>query len=179
MNASVPRTRTIENRTDPLDGSPVDFDAFFELHHARLFAALCLTTGNRQEAEEIAQDAFLRVLERWERVSRLDGPEAYLFTTAMNMVRKRYRRAKIAARLAIPHADPAPEDAFGIIDDRDVLVRALRNLTPQQRAAIVLTTILDIPSPEAAKVLGIKDSTVRGLAGKAREQLRLSVGERP
>jgi DNA-directed RNA polymerase specialized sigma24 family protein len=120
MNARAPRTRTIENRTDLLDGSPMDFDAFFERHHARLFAALCLTTGSRHEAEEIAQDAFLRILERWERVSELDGPESYLFTTAMNIVRKRYRRAKIAARIPIPRPDPAPDDAFSTIDDRDV-----------------------------------------------------------
>ena len=155
--------------------APLAFDVFFQDHHPRLFAALCLTTGSRHEADEIAQDAFLRVLERWDRVSQMDDPTGFLFTTAMNVFRKRYRRAKLAARL--PVSRPIPDDVFATVDDRDVLVRAMRELTPQQRAAIVLTAILDVPSQEAARCLGIKDSTVRVLAGKARVQLRLTVGE--
>jgi RNA polymerase sigma-70 factor, ECF subfamily len=160
--------------TDAMDESPLEFDAFFHRHHPRLFAALCLTTGDRHEADEIAQDAFLKLLERWDRVTQMDDPAGYLFTTAMNLFRKRYRRAKLASRL--PLVQPRSEDAFATIDDRDLLVRALRDLTPQQRAAIVLTTILDVPSPEVAKTLGIKDSTVRVLAKNAREALRMSVG---
>ncbi len=155
--------------------APALFDDFFRDHHARLFAALCLTTGSRHEAEEIAQDAFLRVLERWDRVARMDDPTGFLFTTAMNVFRKRYRRAQLAARHPIPHPDP--DDVFTTVDDRDVLVRAMRDLTPQQRAAVIMTAILDMPSAEAAKVLGIKDSTVRVLARNARTQLRLSVGD--
>ena len=161
--------------TDLMDGSPLEFDAYFEHLHPRLFAALCMTTGSRHEAEEIAQDAFLKVLERWDRVSLMDDPTSYLFTTAMNLFRKRYRRTQFAAKLPIPK--PEHDDAFATVNDRDELVRALRDLTPKQRAAIVLTAILDIPSPEAARILGIKDSTVRVLAGKARAQLRLTVGE--
>jgi RNA polymerase sigma-70 factor, ECF subfamily len=161
--------------TDVMDESPLEFDAFFHRHHPRLFAALCLTTGDRHEADEIAQDAFLKLLERWDRVTQMDDPAGYLFTTAMNLFRKRYRRAKLASRLLL--VQPKPDDAFATIDDRDLLVRALRDLTPQQRAAIVLTTILDVPSPEAAKALGIKDSTVRVLAKNAREALRASVGD--
>jgi RNA polymerase sigma-70 factor, ECF subfamily len=154
---------------------PRAFDDFFQRCHPRLFAALCLTTGDRHEADEIAQEAFLRVLERWDRVAAMDDPTGFLFTTAMNVFRKRYRRAQLAARLPIPR--PVPEDVFATIDNRDVLVRAMRGLTPQQRAAIVMTAILDVSSGEAAQVLGIKDSTVRVLAGKARAQLRASVGD--
>src|SRR5438874_8789087 len=47
----------------------VDFESFFLAHHLRLFRALWLMTRNRHEAEEIMQDAFLRVWERWERVA--------------------------------------------------------------------------------------------------------------
>lgn len=130
---------------------PIEFNEFFHLNHGRLFAALCLTTGNRHEAEEIAQDAFLCVLERWQRVSTMDDPSGYLFTTAMNQFRKRFRRAKVAALL--PMQRTVPDDVFSTIDDRDTVVRALRNLTPRQRAAIVLTAILDYPSEEAAEIL--------------------------
>jgi RNA polymerase sigma factor (sigma-70 family) len=158
-----------------VDAAPAStaFDEFFDRTHARLFAALCLTTGNSQEAEDIAQDAFVRVLERWNRVSEMDDPTGYLFTTAMNLFRKRYRRAQLAALLPMPAREAV--DELVAIDDRDVVVRALRDLPPRQRAAVVLTTFLDLPSKEAARILGINDSTVRVLAGKARAELRASI----
>jgi DNA-directed RNA polymerase specialized sigma24 family protein len=51
---------------------PDDFEVFFEQHHERLFRALWLLIRNRHEAEEVMQDAFLRVWERWDRV--IGGP---------------------------------------------------------------------------------------------------------
>ena len=151
------------------------FEDFFRDHHARLFAALCLTTGSRHEAEEIAQEAFVRVLERWDRVSSLDNPGGYLFQTGMNLFRKRYRRARLWERLQLPTKES--DDAFAVVDERDALVRALRELSPRQRAAVVLTTIFDYPSEEAGKIMGISDSTVRVLTKRARAELRTTVGD--
>ena len=153
----------------------LEFDEFFAHHRPRLFAALCLTTGDRQEAEEITQDAFVRVLERWPAVSQMEDPSGYLFMAAMNLFRKRYRRSKLAA--VIPLVHPPADEAFDTVDDRDVLVRALRELTPRQRAAVVLTAILDYPTSDAAKALGIKQSTVRALTTQARAQLRHTIGD--
>ncbi|HJY31569.1 MAG TPA: sigma factor, partial [Actinomycetota bacterium] len=80
---------------------PVSFEAFFEAEHERLFRALYLVTGNAQEAEELMQDAFVAVWERWDRVSGMDDPTGYLFRTAMNRFRSRLRRASRAARRAV------------------------------------------------------------------------------
>jgi hypothetical protein len=79
---------------DPVSGPPGPhlFEAFVEAQHTRLFRALYLVTGNRQEAEEIIQDAFVAVWERWDRVPLMDDPTGYLFRTAMNVFRKRSRR---------------------------------------------------------------------------------------
>jgi len=155
--------------------APIDFDGFFTEQRPRLFAALCLTTGDRQEAEELTQDAFVRVLERWAAVSSMEDPSGYLFVTAMNLFRKRLRRAKLAAWLPVGH--PSTDTAFNTIDDRDLLVRALRALTPRQRAAVVLTSLLDVPTSEAAKALAIEESTVRALTTQARAQLRQTIGD--
>jgi len=157
------------------DQPPLEFDEFFARYRHRLFTALCLTTGDRHEAEEITQDAFVRVLEHWPAVSGMEDPGGYLFVTGMNLFRRRSRRSKVATVLPIPRS--TGDSAFDSIDDRDVLVRALRALPPRQRAAIVMTMILDIPSDEAAKVLRIKDSTVRTLAAQARAQMRLTIGD--
>src|SRR5262245_15224827 len=85
----------------PKIGVPPTFEEFFGQHRHALFGALCVITGNRQEAEEITQDAFLRVWERWERVATLDRPDGYLFRVAMNAFRSRRRRARTAVRRSL------------------------------------------------------------------------------
>jgi DNA-directed RNA polymerase specialized sigma24 family protein len=58
------------------------FDAFFAEEHERLFKALYFVTGNREDAEELMQEAFLRLWERWHEIERIDDPTAYLFRVA-------------------------------------------------------------------------------------------------
>jgi RNA polymerase sigma-70 factor (ECF subfamily) len=154
---------------------PRSFELFFADEHARLFGALCLVTGNRSEAEEIMQDAFLRLWERWDRLATIDDPSAYLFRTAMNVFRNRYRRASLALRKTISVAPT--EDALATVEDRDVVVRALRDLTPDQRAAVVLTGYVGLTSEEAGKVLGMRAGTVRTLATRARAAIREKAGD--
>jgi RNA polymerase sigma factor (sigma-70 family) len=149
---------------------PGSFEEFFEAQRSPLFGTLTLVTGNRFEAEEIMQDAFLRIWERWDRVSVMAEPAGYLYLTAMNVFRSRYRRAALALRRA---AAVAPtEDALATVDDRDVVVRALRELSPGQRAAIVLTAYAGFTSEEAGRALGMRAGTVRTLATRARAAMR-------
>jgi DNA-directed RNA polymerase specialized sigma24 family protein len=58
---------------------PVAFEAFFEQEGDGLYRALWLVTRNQFEAEELTQEAFVRVLERWDRVSEMEDPRAYLW----------------------------------------------------------------------------------------------------
>ena len=74
------------------------FRDFYEATTGALFGAMCIVTGNRADAEELVQDAYLKVWERWDRVQVMDNPTGYLYRTAMNAFRMRHRRAKIAAR---------------------------------------------------------------------------------
>src|SRR6266487_2634197 len=83
---------------DEVVTATASFEGFFERERDGLFGALVMITGNRAEAEEIAQDAFLAIWERWDRVHRLDDPTGYLYRTAMNVFRKRRRRAAVAVR---------------------------------------------------------------------------------
>ena len=61
---------------------PLAFEDLFEAEHARLFRALLLVTHDSGEAEDLMQDAFVRVWERWDRVATVDDPVGYLFRTA-------------------------------------------------------------------------------------------------
>jgi RNA polymerase sigma-70 factor (ECF subfamily) len=155
--------------------APSSFEAFIEDHHARLFGALCLVTGDRYEAEEIMQDAFVRVFERWDRVSTLEDPTGYLYRTAMNVFRKRYRRASLALRQAV---SLAPHDrSFASTEDREVVLRGLAQIPRDQRAALVVTALLGYSSEEAGRMLGANPSTVRARATRARAALREAIGE--
>ncbi len=78
----------------------VTFEVFFEAERGRLFGAVCLMTGSVDEAEEIVQDAFLAVWERWDRVRRMERSTGYLYRTAMNRFRSRRRHLACVARRA-------------------------------------------------------------------------------
>jgi RNA polymerase sigma-70 factor (ECF subfamily) len=152
-------------------GSADTFEDFFAATSPRLFTALWLVTGDRFEAEEIAQDAFLRVLERWDHVGGLDHPESYVFRTAMNVFRNRYRRAALAVRRSITLA-PQSSDELAAVEDRDEVIRLLRPLPPRQRAAVVATSILDLSAEEAGRVLRMRSATVRALTSRARTRMK-------
>jgi RNA polymerase sigma-70 factor, ECF subfamily len=150
------------------------FESFFEDHHADLFGALYLITRNRHEAEEIMQDAFLKVLERWERVSSLADPVGYLYRTAMNLLRKRWRRASLALRRTVGFTPR--DDEISVIETRVDVARALASLSPRQRAVIVLTELLEFSSEEAGRLLGIAPGTVRMHASRGRAALADMLG---
>lgn len=145
------------------------FEAFFQGEHARLFGTLCLVTGDAMEAEDVMQEAFLKLWERWERVGGLDDPVAYLYRTAFNLFRSYRRRVlRSARRLATGHS----EDPLAAVEVRHEVVGALRKLAPRQRAAVVLTELLGLSSPEAAQALRIRPGTVRVLASQGRAAMR-------
>lgn len=149
------------------------FEGFFDAESPVLFRRLCLLTGNRAEAEDVMQDAFLRLWERWDRVSEMQDPTGYLYRTAMNVFRSRYRRARLAARRAVGLAPS--RDEFAEADARRAVMQALGKLTPRQRAAVVLTDLIGFGSEEAGRALGVKASTVRALATQGRETLRATM----
>ena len=136
---------------------PISFEVFFDGEARVLFRRLCAITGNSAEAEEIMQDAFLALWERWDRVSRLEDPTGYLYRTAMNVFRRRTRRAALAIRRAVAFA-PEPRE-FSEIDEQQDVLAALSELTPRQRAALVLTEVLGYSSEEAERALGIRATT--------------------
>jgi RNA polymerase sigma factor (sigma-70 family) len=158
-------------------GADAEFAMFFASHHTRLFRAMYLVTGSEQEAEELMQEAFLSVWERWERLSAQD-PVGYLYRTAMNAFRSRYRRLARGLRLsAAPVREDQNAEPQATVDDRDRVVRALRGLPGQQRQAIVLTEMVGLSSAEAGAAMGVADGTVRSLAHQARTALRQTLGD--
>jgi RNA polymerase sigma-70 factor (ECF subfamily) len=146
------------------------FEAFFQEEHARLLRALYLITTDRSEAEDVTQEALLRVWERWSRVRRMENPTGYLYRVALNISRSRARSVSRSMRRVLWPMSPV--DPLAVTEDRDAVVRALRTLTPRQRAALVLTELLDMDVASTAQALGIKEGTVRSLVSQARSAMR-------
>jgi len=157
-----------------LAGDAPSFEEFYEANFRRVFTALCLVTGDRHESEEIAQDAFLRVLERWDRVGTLEDPTGYVFRVSMNLFRNRYRRASLGLRRALSLA-PSQREDLAAVETHDAVVRLLQGLDPRQRAAVLLTAILEYSAEEAGRMLGIRASSVRSLTTRARARMKHEV----
>lgn len=152
-----------------------DFEALVQAQHARLYGALWLITRDPDEAEDVMQEAFLRVWERWDRVGGMEDPTGYLYRTAMNVYRGRIRRASVALRRGIgvrPRRDELAE-----VETHDQVLRALGELTPRQRASVVLVDLLGYSSEEAARLMSIKSATVRVLASQGRAAIKRNAGE--
>ena len=163
------------DREPIVQGPPSSFDELVRTEHGRLYGALCLVTRDRNEAEDVMQEAFLRVWERWDRVGAMEDPVGYVYRTAFNMFRKRTRRAALALRRTLRVAPP--RDELAEVEARETVVRALAALTPRQRASIVLVDLLEHTSEEAAQLLGIKAPTVRVLVSQGRAALKRNAGE--
>ena len=146
------------------------FEEFFESESPTLFWRLCLVTGNRHEAEEVMQDAFLNVFERWHRVRGMDDPTGYLYRTAFNVFKRRSRRAALALRRTLGIAENA--DEFAAADARSMVAGALSTLTPRQRGAVVLTELLGYSSAAAGQMLGVRPTTIRVLASQGRAAMK-------
>jgi len=146
------------------------FEAFYQAEARTLFRRLWLVTGNRAEAEELMQDAFLSVWQRWGDVREMDDPVGYLYRTAMNLFRKRYRRATLAVRRTVGLASSS--DDFADADDRETVRHVLAALPPRQRAALVLTELLGFTTKEAGDALGVTDATIRSLTRHGRDAFR-------
>ncbi len=168
--SSEPGTTTDERPT----AVDVPFEEFFRDEYPRLAKALLLLTGDRAEAEDLAQEALARTFERWERVRNMDNPTGYVYRTAFNLNHKRLRHLKVRSKHP---PEPHPVDATAAADTRADVLRALADLPQAQREAVVLVEWLGLDALAAGELLGIDASSVRGRIHRARQSLRERIGE--
>jgi RNA polymerase sigma factor (sigma-70 family) len=155
-------------------GAVLDFQEFFEAEYERLGRALYVLTGSQTDADELAQDAMVRVYERWSRVRTMDSPTGYLFRTAMNLYRSRLRQIKLRSRKQV---DSRPQrDGFAAVEDRDELRRLISTLPLRERQALALVEVLGMTAEEAGRVLNLEPVSVRVRLSRARAHLRHQAG---
>lgn len=149
---------------------------FVEAMHPRLVGGLSLYCGDRATAEEIAQEALVRVWERWPKVSTMASTGGWTWTVAFNLARSRFRRRR-AERRALDrlgtvdshHDDVDAADAVAV---RERIAR----LPDRQRRALVLRYYADLPVREVAAAMGCAEGTVKALTHQAVATLRAELG---
>lgn len=147
-------------------------DEFCRRLHPRLVGTLHLYLGEPETARELAQDALVRVIERWSAVSVMEHPEAWTYRVAFNLARSRLRR-RLAERRAHARTGPQPTSS-GDVEVADVLsVRsAVATLPTRQREAVVLRYFCDLPLAEIADVMSCRTGTVKAHLHQAMANLR-------
>lgn len=148
--------------------------AVFEASYRRLVGQLYGVCGDLTEAEDVVAEAFARAVQHQRTFARLDNPEAWLRTVAVNESRTRYRRRRMAiVRERACFRDP-PLD-----DERLSIVAALRRLPVAQREAIALYYLADLPINQVAEATGAAVGTVKALLSRGRAALAVLLNELP
>jgi RNA polymerase sigma-70 factor (ECF subfamily) len=142
--------------------------ALYASSYRRLVGVVGAVGGDRQEAEEAVQDAFVRLLDRWKTVSRYDDPEAWVRKVALGKLSNRRRKLRNGLTAARRHG-PLP-DAPAPTGDRVDLRRALAALPRGQRAVVVLQDV-GLTVDAIAVELGVPAGTVKSRLSRARAAL--------
>jgi RNA polymerase sigma factor (sigma-70 family) len=138
----------------------------------RLVAALSQYCGDVHLAEEVAQDALVRVCQRWRHVSQLASPEGWTYRVAVNLANSRWRRRRAAQRAHQRHGLDTESRPPVPVEDQLAVREALGRLTPKQRQAVVLRHVLELSVEEAAHVMDMTPGALRGLTHRAVGRLR-------
>ncbi|MEV0680055.1 SigE family RNA polymerase sigma factor [Actinosynnema sp. NPDC050436] len=130
--------------------------------------ALC---GDWVEAEEIAQNAFVRVYAHWPRI-RAEGADAYLRTVLTRVFLDARRRGRGRERVvAAPPESAVPPDTASA-EDRPPLLAALQQVPARQRAVLVLRYVHDLSVEQVAEAMDCSPGTVKSQAARGLATLR-------
>lgn len=154
-----------------------DFERIYAQHAEPLFGFLVYRTGDRALAEDVLADTFERVLRARGRFDpRKGGEKTWLYSIALNRLRDLQRRSAAEGRAVEKASADAPAfdsaAALAGVEDRDLLGRALAELSEEEREAVSLRFGADLTVPEIARLLGEKLSTVEGRVYRALRKLR-------
>ena len=163
MLSDAPLTLRNPAGVQPRAATPAGFYDFYSLQFAPMIRLAVGLVDTPECAEEIVQDAFVRVFERWERV---EEPLAYLRTAVINGARSELRKREVRRRFGRqqPSARAATEG--------DYLTDALDGLPSKRRTALVLRFYAQMSEREIAEAMGVRPGTVKSLVSRGLTDLR-------
>ncbi|GAA2085852.1 hypothetical protein GCM10009759_06070 [Kitasatospora saccharophila] len=156
-----------------------DFRVFYEAAYGQLVAHLYALTGDLGEAQDAAQEAFVRAWNHWGRLVSHENPVAWVRLTGQRIAISRWRRARTALQSWIRHGDGQQSPVPGPGPETVALVEALRKLPEAQRSALVWHHMGGRSVAEIAADEGVPVGTVKARLHRGRQALAVLLGEEP
>lgn len=156
------------------------FAEFYRGAYARIVTLVAVLLGDKDEAQDVAQDAFARALGRWPQLQRYDVPEAWVrkvaFRLAIDAGRRTRRQRLLSARLAGAGFGETPDAASpGDGLEHSDVAAALAGLPMAQREVVVLHYLADLPVEQIARDFGVPSGTVKSRLAAGRRRLEAAL----
>lgn len=188
-------TADIAIAQDLLAGKPGAFDRFVETYRQKLFQYTLLMCGQREDAEEVAQETLLKVFEKLDQLREPEHMKAWVFRIARNTCFMRRRKSVFAPveelsldelmprlgedggsrRMEIADWSALPEDLAINSQLGSILRRAIEELPEIYRAVILLRDVEELSTEETAQILDVTEETVKTRLHRARLAVRQSL----
>jgi RNA polymerase sigma-70 factor (sigma-E family) len=159
----------------PAEGVDEALAALFLVHGRGLVGLARLLVDDLATAEDVVQDAFAATYRRWSAIRTPEAALPYLRVAVVNHARKRIRDRQHGGRVVgeLPdRADSRRTDSFDALEQRHVVLAALRALSYRQRQVVVLRYYLDLSEAQVADQLGLTRGAVHRHAARATDALR-------
>jgi RNA polymerase sigma-70 factor (ECF subfamily) len=156
---------------------PPGFESWYRENYQSLAASMLVVTRDASLAADITDEAFVRALERWERVGAMASPTGWTYRVAVNLAKRQGRRRGLE-RAAFEHVHGLSVGAFRDASERSVEVwNAVADLPPRMRTAIALRYVADLTEADTAAGMGVRPGTVARLLHDARRRLASALHE--
>lgn len=177
------RTIEIELARDLLAGKPEAFDRFVEIFRSKLFQYSFLVCGQREDAEEVAQETLLRAFERFRQLREPEHIRTWMFTIARNECMMKRRKSVFAPshEVSLDEEGAAPEvtdrgagpgEELLRAELREVLRDAVSSLPESYRPVLLLRDVEELSTAETAHVLSLSEDVIKQRLHRARHMLR-------
>ena len=162
-----------------MDPETSTLEDLYAAHFTGLVRLATLLLRDQGEAEQVVQDAFLDLHQRWSRLREPDKAVGYLHTSVVNRARSVLRHRKVVAQRAQQEESPTHAPGADLEVDvrarRDVVLKALAELPDRQREVLVLRYYRDLSEAQIAQALGISAGSVKTHASRGAAALRATL----
>jgi RNA polymerase sigma-70 factor, ECF subfamily len=164
-------------RAGAMSSHTEEFDAFYHATNRRLLHQMYAMTGNLADAQECVQEAYARAWQHWKTVHQAADPAAWVRTVAWRIAASRWRKTRNGVRAMVRHG--RPEHTQPPSPDHVALVAALRQISEEQRRAIVLHHLVGMSVEEVAHETGAPTGTVKARLSRGRAALAELLRDQP